>query len=98
MREVLNHRRLLHAHVVQLLEVLLLPDHLALVMEYCPGGDLQRYILARGGLSEVEGAVFGWILFDFASLLTPTKARWFFQQLIIAVDYLHKTVRVLLLY
>lgn len=54
-REVLNHRRLLHPHVVQLLEVLLLPQHLALVMEYCGGGDLHRYILEQGSLNESQG-------------------------------------------
>ncbi len=69
-REVLNHRRLLHAHIVQLLQVLLTPTHLALVMEYCPGGDLFGYVVKKRGLQEDEGA------FDMVVCPTPgSKTR-----------------------
>ncbi|GHP04581.1 hypothetical protein PPROV_000333500 [Pycnococcus provasolii] len=39
-REVINHRRLMHPHVVRFLEARLTRSHLALVMEYCGGGEL----------------------------------------------------------
>ena len=52
----------------------LAPQHLALVMEHAPGGDMFQYLLQRQALSEAE-------------------ARWCFQQLIIAVDYCHRVVR-----
>eukprot|EP00798_Chlamydomonas_sp_ICE-L_P017868 gene17868-24259_t len=38
--EILNHRSLYHPHVIGFKEVLLTRRHLAIVMEYAPGGDL----------------------------------------------------------
>lgn len=73
-REILNHRRLNHPHIIQLIEVFLTPTHLAIVMEYAPGGDMYNYVLQQRGLAEHD-------------------ALWFFQQLVIAVDYCHKMVR-----
>ncbi|KAK9821180.1 hypothetical protein WJX74_005516 [Apatococcus lobatus] len=70
-RELLNHSRLLHPHVVQFKEVFLTPQHLAIVMEYAAGGDMFQRVKACGGLKEED-------------------ARWFFQQLIIGLDYCHK--------
>jgi serine/threonine-protein kinase SRK2 len=70
-REILNHRMLLHPHVVQFKEVFLTPRYLAIAMEYVPGGDMFEYVVRKGGLKESE-------------------ARWFFQQLIVGVDYLHR--------
>ena len=70
-REILNHRVLLHPHVVQFKEVFLTPRYLAIAMEYVPGGDMFEYVVRKGGLKESE-------------------ARWFFQQLIVGVDYLHR--------
>lgn len=72
-REILNHRRLNHPHIVQLIEVFCTPTHLAVVMEFAPGGDMYNYVLQRRGLAEHD-------------------ALWFFQQLIITVDYCHKMV------
>lgn len=72
-REILNHRRLNHPHIIQLIEVFLTPTHLAIVMEYAPGGDMYQYVLQRRGLAEFD-------------------ALWFFQQVVIAVDYCHKMV------
>jgi serine/threonine-protein kinase SRK2 len=60
-----------HPHVIQFKEVFLTPTHLAIAMEYAPGGDLFSYVSARGGLSEDD-------------------TRWFFQQLIIGLDYCHR--------
>jgi serine/threonine-protein kinase SRK2 len=71
-REILNHRRLVHPHIVRFKEVLLTDVHICIVMEYASGGDMFDYVLKRGGLCEDE-------------------ARWFFQQLIVATDFVHRT-------
>ena len=55
----------------------LTPTHLAIAMEYAPGGDLFNYTLGHrphGRLAEQQ-------------------ARWIFQQLIIGLDYCHRRVR-----
>jgi serine/threonine-protein kinase SRK2 len=70
-REILNHRRLVHPHIIRFKEVLLTDVHICIVMEYAEGGDMFDYVLKRGGLRERE-------------------ARWFFQQLIVATDYIHQ--------
>ncbi|EIE22391.1 sulfur stress regulator [Coccomyxa subellipsoidea C-169] len=70
-REILNHRFLMHPHIVQFKEVFLTSRYLAIAMEYVSGGDMFEYVVRKGGLKESE-------------------ARWFFQQLIIGVDYLHR--------
>ena len=70
-REILNHRRLVHPHIVRFKEVLLTDAHICIVMEYADGGDMFDYVLKRGGLREHE-------------------ARWFFQQLIVATDFIHQ--------
>jgi len=71
LREIVNHRSLIHPHIVQFKEVFLTKRCLATAMEYCNGGDMLDYVVKRGGLPE-------------------TSSRWFFQQLVSAVDYLHK--------
>ncbi|PSC74454.1 sulfur stress regulator [Micractinium conductrix] len=70
-REIVNHMRLRHPHIIALREVFLTPSHLVLAMEYAAGGDLFHFVAARHGLPEEE-------------------ARWFFQQLMIALDYCHR--------
>ncbi|KPF41180.1 serine/threonine-protein kinase, partial [Rhizobium sp. AAP43] len=70
-REIINHMKLRHPHIVELQEVFLTNTHLVLVLEYAPGGDLAEYVTKHRGLPEDVG-------------------RWFFQQLVIAVDYLHR--------
>lgn len=70
-REILNHRLLRHPHIIKFREVFLTPQHLAIAMEYAPGGDTFEYVVKRGGLREDE-------------------ARWFFQQLIVCLDYCHR--------
>lgn len=71
LREILNHRNLLHHHVIQFKEVFLTNNYLCIVMEYAAGGDLMDYMKKKNGLTEDE-------------------ARWFFQQLILGLDYCHK--------
>jgi len=70
-REILNHRRLVHPHIIRFKEVILTDVHICIVMEYAEGGDMFDYVLKRGGLREHE-------------------ARWFFQQVIVATDYVHQ--------
>uniref|UniRef100_A0A7S3QM01 Protein kinase domain-containing protein n=1 Tax=Dunaliella tertiolecta TaxID=3047 RepID=A0A7S3QM01_DUNTE len=70
-REIVNHRTLMHPHIVQFKEVFLTPVYLAIAMEFAPGGDMFEYVVKKNGLREDE-------------------ARWFFQQLIVALDYCHK--------
>jgi len=69
--EILNHRTLMHPHIIQFKEVFLTRECLCISMEYASGGDLFRYIVQNDSLPE-------------------KTARWFFQQLIIAVDYCHR--------
>ncbi|KAL6778758.1 SNRK2B [Auxenochlorella protothecoides x Auxenochlorella symbiontica] len=70
-REIINHRQLVHPHIVQFKEVFLTPNHLGIAMEFAAGGDMFEYVVRKGGLRENE-------------------ARWFFQQLLVAVDYIHR--------
>lgn len=43
-RELLNHKRLRHPHVVQFYEVFLTDDYLAIVMEFADQGDLFLFV------------------------------------------------------
>jgi serine/threonine-protein kinase SRK2 len=70
-REILNHRCLMHPHIVQFREVFLTPQYLGIAMEFAAGGDMFEHVVRKGGLKESE-------------------ARWFFQQLIVGVDYVHR--------
>lgn len=73
-------------------QVLLTTTHLGLVMEYCPGGDLFEYVVKRRGLHEDEGTAYTSALMRMVTSVKTFTARWFFQQLMVAVDYLHKLV------
>lgn len=46
-RELLNHRQLWHAHVIQFYEVFLTAHHVCIVMEYAAGGHMWRYLSAN---------------------------------------------------
>jgi serine/threonine-protein kinase SRK2 len=70
-REIINHRCLVHPHIVQFKEVFLTTNHLAIAMEFASGGDMFEYVVKKNGLREDE-------------------ARWFFQQLIVGLDYCHR--------
>lgn len=70
-REIINHKRLNHPHIVELKEVFLTPEYLAIAMEYAAGGDMFQLVVRQRGLPEAD-------------------ARWYFQQLIIAMDYCHR--------
>lgn len=53
-REIHHHRRLHHAHVTQLYEVLATENSIWLVTELCSGGELFDYLAEKGRLSEEE--------------------------------------------
>ena len=55
-------------------QVFLLPEYLAITMEYAAGGDLFQLVGRAGGLREED-------------------AKWYFQQIIVAIDYCHRMVR-----
>lgn len=76
-KEILNQRLCcMHPNIIQLHEVFLTPEHLGIVSEYAPGGDLVDYIERHN------------MAYDRA--LMENEARWLFQQLIVAVDYCHQ--------
>lgn len=70
-REILNHRKLLHNHVIQFKGVFLTERYLAIAMEYAPGGSLLEYIKEKKPLAE-------------------NVVRWFFQQIVFGLDYVHR--------
>ena len=59
------------------MQVFLTPTHLAIAMEFAPGGDLFRYVLRHQPVCR----------------LSESKAQWIFQQLVIGLDYCHRRVR-----
>ncbi|GMH39511.1 hypothetical protein BSKO_07409 [Bryopsis sp. KO-2023] len=70
-REIENHRKLRHPHVIEFRRIFSLPGKLSIVMEYANGGNLFNYVRTRHRVEE-------------------SLARWFFQQLMVAVDYCHR--------
>jgi serine/threonine-protein kinase SRK2 len=76
-RELLNQRMCaLHPNIVQLREVFLTADYLAVAMEYADGGDLSEHID-----QQYQKGI---------DYMSEDDARWIFQQLIVAVDYCHR--------
>eukprot|EP00048_Salpingoeca_helianthica_P015071 m.224887 g.224887 ORF g.224887 m.224887 type:complete len:435 (-) comp16573_c0_seq1:368-1672(-) len=55
-REIMTLKRLRHHNIVELMDVVDLPDRVCLVMEYADGGDLLEYVNARGFLEESHAA------------------------------------------
>lgn len=51
-REILNHRLLVHPHIIRFHEVFVTRTHLVTVMEYATGGELFEYVRRSGRLSE----------------------------------------------
>lgn len=77
-REILNHRLCsLHPHIIQFQEVFLTRRYLCIVMEFAAGGDMFDFFVRNKAFVESKG-------------LHEELARWFYQQLIIAVDFCHK--------
>ncbi len=53
-QEVYILKKIRHANVIRLLEVFEDPNHILIVMEYAAGGDLLKYVRAKGPLPERE--------------------------------------------
>ena len=49
-REVICHSNFCHPHVIQFKEIFLTPNHMAIAMEYAPGGDMFQYVKRSSGL------------------------------------------------
>ena len=46
-RELMNHSKLIHPHIVRFYECFLTEKHLAIVMEYAAGGSLYSHVTAK---------------------------------------------------
>uniref|UniRef100_A0A0D9WGX2 non-specific serine/threonine protein kinase n=1 Tax=Leersia perrieri TaxID=77586 RepID=A0A0D9WGX2_9ORYZ len=57
-REIINHRSLRHPNVIQFIEAILTPTHLAIVMEFAAGGELFDRIVDQERFSEDEARYF----------------------------------------
>jgi len=53
-RELVNHRRIRHPHVIKFKKAVLTPTHIAIIMEYAGGGEVFSLVLQRGRLTELE--------------------------------------------
>eukprot|EP00891_Asterochloris_glomerata_P000851 jgi/Astpho2/851/Aster-00699 len=78
LREILNHRLcVVHPNIVQFKEVFLTPHYLAIVMEFAAGGDMFEYVIKNKSAEPGQG-------------LSEKTARWFFQQLVVALEFCHE--------
>ncbi len=68
-----------HTNIVTPEEVMLTSHYLGLVMEFAPGGSLTGYITQK--FRECRGV---------GLLVQEDEARYFFKQIVAAVDYCHK--------
>ena len=76
-REILNQRLCCnHPNIIQFQEVFLTPDHLAIVSEYAPGGDLVDFIERHNSAHD--------------RALMESEARRLFQQIIVGIDFCHQ--------
>lgn len=101
-REIAILRSLRHHHVIRFKEMHLTTRFVAIVMEYASGGDLLTLVSSRGPLAEPDArcvprralscllpAARAWEADPVLPRRNPSR-RWFFQQLIIALDYCHR--------
>ncbi|KAG2442023.1 hypothetical protein HYH02_009815 [Chlamydomonas schloesseri] len=98
LRELLNHYELTlakHPHIVSLLDVFLTPRHLAIVMEYVDGENLQAGRSGVLGLRGNGGAALAPVFTEKAGgCIIEPLARFLFQQLVIALDFCHRRGKV----
>lgn len=57
-REIVNHRMLLHDHVIRFREVVVTPRSLCIVLDYATAGELFQYVKRLGRLSEDHARYF----------------------------------------
>ena len=82
-------------------QVVLTPQHLAIIMEYAAGGELFERICNAGRFSEDEVRAMGTQFRNYAELhglrrfhlIIFLQARFFFQQLVSGISYCHSMVR-----
>ncbi len=131
-REIINHRQLVHPHIIQFKEVrrwctchpvsdslcrtawpetpklslplecavvrLLMLFHSAGWLSTCTPAVCLQVFLTQQHLSIAMEYAAGGDMFEYVVRkggLRESEARWFFQQLIVAVDYIHRMVRAL---
>ncbi|MEW5307987.1 MAG: hypothetical protein WDW38_000382 [Sanguina aurantia] len=68
-----------HCNLVNSQHVVLTPGYLGIVMEFVAGGNLTTYVSSRWSSTSERGGLF----------LSEGEARYFFQQFLFAVEYLH---------
>jgi len=73
-----------HPNIVSGYEVLLTASHLSLTMEYAEGGTMLDYVLGKCKLRHSQG--------ELAPILDEDEARFFFHQLINAVEHIHNAL------
>jgi serine/threonine protein kinase len=113
-REIINHRQLVHPHIIQFKEVGNAASAGArrvrckrpraqstpvTVLTTGPAAYLQVFLTSQHLSIAMEYAA-GGDMFEYVVRkggLRESEARWFFQQLIVAVDYIHRMVRCLAL-
>lgn len=103
-REILNHRRLFHPHIVAFKEVFVVPQVRALCVVWRHVATLvhfQSVLPSPLSLSQYLAIVMEYVgggnlqqYVERAGHLPEWLARCFFQQLILALQYLHETVNI----
>mmetsp|Transcript_13063 Transcript_13063/g.30979 ORF Transcript_13063/g.30979 Transcript_13063/m.30979 type:complete len:439 (-) Transcript_13063:314-1630(-) len=73
-----------HPNIVSGIETILTGSHLNLIMEYCAGGTMLDYVLKKCTERHNNGQV--------APILDEDEARFFFHQLVNAVEHIHSNL------
>jgi serine/threonine-protein kinase SRK2 len=73
-REIAHHSVLRHPFIIELKEVFVTPDYLAIVMDFAQGGNLHKFLRDRCENNR----------------LGEDQARWLFQQLTLGLDFCHR--------
>lgn len=73
-REIVHHGALRHPFIIELKEVFVTREHVAIVMDFAPGGNLHRFLRNRCEKNR----------------LGESQARWLFQQVALGLDFCHQ--------
>ena len=74
-REVICHSNFCHPHVIQFKEIFLTPTHLAIAMEYAPGGDMFQYVKRSSGLKVASRAQLSQLSYSEISPAPPNSQQ-----------------------
>ena len=81
--QIINHKKLNHPHVIELIGICRSNSYVLLVLEYAAGGSLRKHIKNwRASEAKAEEPSKG--------RLSEEEARRIFQQLMLGVDYCHR--------